>query len=160
MLNDLIATLKLTKNHKKSSYAVDRIKFPANECVANSSYNNNIAIIEPDESLCFLLATTAQMQGYKASEHNYDTETIEELRMNPPAVLILDLGDIEQKEGLELCRKIKQDKQLSATKIILTSNLHNKEEIMNSGADIYLPKPYDLLTVYSWTAKLIKDYNY
>lgn len=160
LLNDLLATLKLTKNQKKSSYAVDRIKFPTNECIENTNYNDTIAIIEPDASLCFLLATTAQMQGYKASQHDYSDEIIEKFHQKQPAVVILDMGDTEQKEGLDLCRKIKSDRCLSTTKIILTSNLHNKEEIMNCGADIYLPKPYDLITIYSWIAKLIKDFNY
>ena len=44
--------------------------------------------------------------------------------------------------------------------MILTSNLHNKEEILNAGADIYLPKPYDIITVYNWVEKYIKEYNY
>lgn len=160
LLADLLATLKLTKNQQKSSYAVDRVRFPANECIEKESYNDIVAIIEPDDSLCFLLATTAQMQGYKAENYDYEADTITKLRENRPAVIIMDVGDLEKKEGLDLCRKIKSDKCLSSTKIILTSNTHNKDEIMKAGADIYLPKPYDLITIYSWVSKLVKDYNY
>jgi len=160
LLADLLATLKLTRNQQKSSYAVDRVKFPANECVQKESYNDVVAIIEPDDSLCFLLSTTAQMQGYKVENYDYEEETIEKLKENRPAVLIMDVGDLEKREGLELCRKIKSDKCLSSTRVILTSNTHNKDEIMRAGADIYLPKPYDLITVYSWVSKLVKDYNY
>lgn len=160
LLNDLLATLKLTKSQKKSSYAVDRVKFPTNNCIQNETYNNNIAIIEPDDSLCFLLATTAQMQGYKTETYSYTDNVIQKLYETTPAVLIMDVGDLEKREGIELCRKIKNDKCLSIVKIILTSNIHNKEEILNCGADIYLPKPYDLLTIYSWVSKLVKDFNF
>ncbi len=160
LLNDLLDTLKLTKSQKKSSYAVDRVKFPANECIEKSDYNNFVAIIEPDESLCFLLSTTAQMQGYKTEQYAYTDDLETKFCSDPPAVLIMDVGDLETREGLELCKKIKSGKCLSSIKIILTSNIHNKEEILNSGADIYLPKPYDLLTIYSWVSKLVKDYNF
>lgn len=160
LLADLLATLKLTKSRQKSSYAVDRVKFPGNECIKKTDYNDIVAIIEPDDSLCFLLATSAQMQGYKAENYDYAVETIEKLREKRPAVIIMDVGDLEKREGLELCRKIKSDRCLSTTKVILTSNMHNKDEILCAGADIYLPKPYDLLTVYSWVSKLVKDYNY
>ena len=160
LLADLLETLKLTKNQKKSSYAVDRVRFPSNECIEKESYNDIVAIIEPDESLCFLLSTTAQMQGYRAENYGYETDTIEKLREKRPAVIIMDVGDLQKREGLELCRKIKSDRCLVSTKVILTSNTHNKEEIMRAGADIYLPKPYDLLTIYSWVSKLVKDYNY
>ena len=160
LLNDLFETLKLTKNQKKSAYAVDRLKFPTNECVECAVYNDVVAIVEPDESLSFLLSTTAQMQGYKAVNYDYDDESFSNLKQKLPAVLIIDVGDIEKREGVKFCQRVKNDKCLNNTKVILTSNLHNKDEIMSAGADIYLPKPYDLITIYSWVEKLVKDYNY
>ena len=153
-------TLKLTKNNKKSAYAVDRVKFPANESISKTQFNNKIIIIEPDVSLSFLLETTAQMQGYKAMSYDYSNDTIKEIKKIHPSVIILDMGNLEQKEGIALCKKIKAEKAFNKTKIILTSNVHNKEEILNAGADIYLPKPYDLTSIYNWVEKFIKEYNY
>ena len=160
IINTLINTLKLTRTNSKSSYAVDRIKFPTNECIKEIKHNNNIAIIEPDDSLKFLLTTTAQIQGYETESFDYDEESLNKLKTMSPAVIIMDTGNIEKKEGIEFCKKIKATKCLNRTKIILTSNTHNKEEILNAGADIYLPKPYDLITVYNWVEKFIKEYNY
>ena len=160
LLNTLLMTLKLTKNNKKSAYAVDRVKFPANESISKTQFNNKIIIIEPDVSLSFLLETTAQMQGYKAMSYDYSNDTIKEIKKIHPSVIILDMGNLEQKEGIALCKKIKAEKAFNKTKIILTSNVHNKEEILNAGADIYLPKPYDLTSIYNWVEKFIKEYNY
>lgn len=160
LLADLFETLKLTRKQKKSGYAVDRVRFPGNECVEKEHYNDFVAIIEPDEALCFLLQTTAQIQGYNAECYDLSLETLEKLREKPPAVVLLDVGDLEKRVGLELCRNIKSERALSGTRVILTSNTHNKDEIMCAGADIYLPKPYELLTVHGWISKLIKDYNY
>ena len=59
-----------------------------------------------------------------------------------PDVVIIDYGDKSTKEGLEISRKIKQNKNY-APKIIFSSSLHNKEEILTAGADFYMPKPYE-----------------
>ena len=160
LLNDLIETHKLTKTIKKSSFAVDRVKLQPNECKEEMLYNNKIIIVEPDESLCFLLSTTAQMQGYDVKALNDYESLLDDINKYQPAVAIIDIGNTEEKEGLFVCDKIKNDKCLNKIKVILTSTIHNKEEIMNFGADIYLPKPYDLLTMYSWVSKLVKDYNF
>ena len=160
LINTLLVTLKLTKNNKNSSYAVDRIKFPTNDCIKHLQYNDKIVIIEPDESLSLLLSTTAQMQNYETLELSYDNFLISELINFNPAVIIMDVGDKNKREGISLCKEIKSDIKLKNIKMILTSNLHNKEEILNAGADIYLPKPYDIITVYNWVEKYIKEYNY
>ena len=160
LLNTLLVTLKLTQNNQTSAYAVDRVKFPTNDSIKSPKFNNTIVIIEPDEALNFLLSTTAQIQEYEAITLDYDEDIIFELHSKQPAVIIMDVGDLEQKQGIKLCEKIKANKEFKNIKIILTSNSHNKEEILNAGADIYLPKPYDLVTVYNWVEKFIKEYNY
>lgn len=160
LINTLLTTLKLTQNNRTSSYAVDRIKFPTNGCIKTPLYNNSIVIIEPDEALNFLLNTTAQIQGYEPTTLDYDNDSLVQLQNISPAVIILDVGNIETKQGIEFCKKIKENKQLNNVKIILTSNIHNKEEILNAGANIYLPKPYDLITLYNWVDRLVKEYNY
>ena len=160
LLNTLLVTLKLTQNNQTSAYAVDRVKFPTNDSIKSPKFNNTIVIIEPDEALNFLLSTTAQIQEYEGITLDYDEDIIFELHSKQPAVIIMDVGDLEQKQGIKLCEKIKANKEFKNIKIILTSNSHNKEEILNAGADIYLPKPYDLVTVYNWVEKFIKEYNY
>lgn len=160
VLNALIATFKLTQTKKGSNFAVERVKLPVNESVREYEFNNRISILEPDEALCFLLMTTAQIQGYQAEILTPKDEILEKLIINKPAVLIIDAGDSKNKAGLKICQEIKKNKNLSRIKLVVTSNSHNKEEILTSGADIYLPKPYDLLTIYSWVSKLVKDYNF
>ncbi len=160
LINTLLMTLKLTQTNKNSSYAVDRLKFPTNECINKQLFNNTVAIIEPDEALRFLLDTTAQIQGYAPIILDYDNNSINEIIESNPTVIIMDVGELEKKQGIDFCKKIKAFKNLKNTKIILTSNSHNKEEILNAGADIYLPKPYDLITLYNWVDRFVKDYNY
>ena len=75
-----------------------------------------------------------------------------------PAILIIDSGD--KMDKLELCNKIKNNNLFVNSKIIVTSNHHNKSEILNSGADLYLPKPYELSVLIKWVEYFMKQINY
>ena len=44
-------------------------------------------------------------------------------------------------------------------KIILTTIFHDKQTILKSGADLYLPKPYNIDTVISWVKRFNIEYN-
>ncbi len=45
------------------------------------------------------------------------------------------------------------------TKIIVTSVIHDKELVLNTGADLYLPKPYEIPNLIKWVDGLIKEFN-
>ena len=97
-----------------------------------------------------LLKTILELQGY---------EIISDYASEVPAVIIMDAGDIEEQKGLEICRKIRTDERFSKTKLIVTSIFHDKETILNCGADLYLPKPYELTNLIRWVATFVKEFN-
>ena len=143
----------------KSSYIVERAKISAQDAVINKEYNNKIVVIEPDEALNYLLKTTGEMQGYEvATIQDYDT-AINMIKNIKPALIVLDAGDAETLKGLELCKKLKKDKNFKDIKIILSTIVHDKKMVLNTGADIYLPKPYELLGIFNWIEGLIKEFN-
>lgn len=139
----------LAKLPSKSNYIVDRPKISGQ--IENSpNINKKIVILENDSALELLLRTTLELQGYDVST------MIEEESI--PAILIIDSGDNMDK--LELCNKIKNNNLFVNSKIIVTSNHHNKSEILNSGADLYLPKPYELSVLIKWVEYFMKQINY
>ena len=143
----------------KSSYIVERAKIRAENAILNKDYNNRIVIIEPDEALNYLLKTTGEMQGYEVSAaQDYDT-AMNMIKTAEPALIVLDAGDTETLKGLELCKKLKKDKNYKDIKIILSTIVHDKKMVLNTGADIYLPKPYELLGIFNWIEHLIKEFN-
>ena len=94
----------------------------------------------------------------------YETETLRQFHAHKdvseiPAIIILDAGTIEEKSGLETAAKIRQNPAYNNTKIIVTSIFHDKELILNSGADLYLPKPYEIFTLVKWVETFIKEVN-
>ncbi len=158
-LASLIAVCRLAGLKQGSGYMIEHPKISAVDSVAQKNYNNRVMVVETDDALNLLLKTTAQMQGYEVcSVDNFD-DVQKEVSDFLPAVLILDAGSIDRMRGLEVCRKLKSDEKFSDIKIILSTIVHDKKLILDAGADLYLPKPYEIVNIFNWVEKLLKDYN-
>ena len=103
--------------------------------------------------LALLLKTALELRGYAAQQ----CDTAEEIANINPALVILDVSDNKDLSELSICSKIKMKN--SKIKIITTSIYHSKEQILNSGADVYLPKPYTIDSLTNWAEVAIKEYN-
>ena len=156
LLADLINIHDLARLPAKSNYLIERTKLSAENAVSPKAYNKQVLIIEQDEALNILLTTILNLQGY-------DTEVVSSFSSSDisssPAVIILDTGDNETRPGLKLCRKIKQNPKLKNTNLIVTSVFHDKEAILKCGADLYLPKPYEMTGLVKWVDSFIKEFN-
>lgn len=164
VINTLIQIHNLAKKPSVSSYAIERPKIGAVNSIQVNEFNNKVWVLEEDEALSYLLSTTINLQGYEV-ETLSNTQTIGTLAsadaifQKPPAVIIIDAGNIENLLGLDICKTLKNDSRFDGSKIIVTSILHDKELVLDSGADLYLPKPYELLTLMHWIKIFIKEFN-
>lgn len=164
VINTLIQIHNLAKKPSISSYAIERPKIGAVNSIQVNEFNNKVWVLEEDEALSYLLSTTINLQGYDV-ETLSNTQTIGTLASSeftfekPPAVIIIDAGNIENLLGLDICKTLKNDSRFNGSKIIVTSILHDKELVLDSGADLYLPKPYELLTLMHWIKIFIKEFN-
>ena len=158
-LADLFAACKLARYNTGSSYVVERAKISAQDAVLNKDFNNKILIIEPDDALSFLLKTTGEMQGYEVAAANEYDSAMALLKSFEPALIVLDAGDADSLKGLDLCKKIKKDKKFKNVKIVLSTVVHDKKMVLNAGADLYLPKPYELLNIFNWIENMVKEFN-
>lgn len=147
LINSLVQTRNMARSPLKSNYLIDRPKISAEDAIVEQMYNKKIFIVEPDEAMNILLKTILELQGLEVIQN---VETI-------PAVVIIDAGDIENQSGLEICKNLKQ--KYPDTKFIVTSIFHDKEMVLNCGADLYIPKPYELTQLARWVDKFIKEYN-
>ena len=159
VISSLISTHKLAKYKTGSAYVVERPKISADNAVEEKEKNNNILIAEPDEALSILLEATARLQGYNVKVVNEFDDIYEAIIQYNPAVIILDAGNSETLKGLEVCRKLKFELQNVKSNIIFTTTLHDKEMVLNAGADLYLPKPYELSVIFGWIKKFNDNYN-
>ncbi len=149
LINTLVQIRDMARIPSRSNYLIERPKITAEGAVTEKIYNNKIKIIEPDEAMNTLLRTILELQGYEIIDNDE----------NIPSVIILDAGDVENQEGLEICKELKQNSKYSSSKLIVTSIFHDKETVLNCGADLYLPKPYELTHLVKWLETFIKEFN-
>ena len=151
----LISIHDLANLPDRSNYLIERAKISGQNAVEEKAYNNKIVIIEPDEAMNILLKTILELQGYEVLTASVFEEVSEQ-----PAVVILDAGSADSLKGLDLCKTLRQNSEFSGTKLIVTSILHDKELILNCGADLYLPKPYELSNLIKWVKFFVDEVNF
>ncbi len=144
LMNSLIQIHRLADLPSKSNYLIERPQISAENSIQNE-VNNKVVIIEEDEAMALLLRTILDLQGYEIIN---SFETI-------PALVIIDAGT--NLKGLELCKKLRENSDFDRTKIIVTSTLHNKELVLNTGADLYIPKPYEISNIIKWVENILTN---
>ena len=153
LLNSLIQIHRMANLPSKSNFLIERPQISAENAV-NNEINNRIFIIEEDEAMTLLLKTIFDLQGYEVKTFT----KLEDLDNIVPAIIILDAGSAETLKGLELCKEIRSNKLFDRTKLVVTSVLHDKELILNAGADLYIPKPYEISSLIRWVETLADKY--
>ena len=158
LLTSLVHIHNLANLPDRSNYLIERAKISGKNSVEENIFNNKIVVIEPDEAMKVLLKTILELQGYQTTiiEHHEGFENYG----SAPAVIILDAGSADNLKGLEICKKLRENTEFKNTKIIMTSVLHDKELILNSGADLYLPKPYELSNLVKWVGIFMEEVNF
>lgn len=151
LVERLYSIKKIAKIPSGSNYAIDRLKLTGENSVQSVSRNNSIYINEPDDALALLLRTTLELQGYNTTD-TIDTDSNEQ-----PEIIILDSND--DLSGLDICRDLKSRLNFVNSKIIVTSNIHDKSAILDAGADLYLPKPYEISDLIQWVEYFTKNSN-
>ncbi|MCQ2739910.1 MAG: response regulator [bacterium] len=141
LLERLFAANKNAKKILGSAYMIDRLKLTGEISVLNPTEERKIYIKEPDNALYTLLRTTLELQGYDICD-SIENETL------PPKIIIIDSED--DFSGLELCKNLRTKNIYANTKIIMTTTIRDKTSVLNSGADLYLPKPYEIADLIKW----------
>lgn len=164
IINSLIQTHNLAKQPFGSNYAIERPKLSAQNAVLDKKFNNKVWVMEEDEALTFLLKTNLEMDGYEINALQ-DIQTLRTLISSdiaiesPPSVIIMDAGSTENLTSLAICKYLKENVKFKNSKVIITSVLHDKELILNTGAELYMPKPYQLSTLMKWVKLFVREYN-
>lgn len=141
----LINHLKEVKNMAKipsgSNYIIDRAKL-SGETASPENLERKIYISEKDDSLKYLIQTSLELQGFDVQNE------LDQNSGTQPAIMIIDSGN--DSTVLDKIKELKSLTNFVHTKIIVTSTLHDKSTILDSGADLYLPKPYEISDLIRW----------
>ncbi|MEP7092733.1 MAG: two-component regulator propeller domain-containing protein [Flavobacterium sp.] len=122
-----------------------------NNTVSESDFQK---IMLTDKRTVLIVDDNAEIRGYliKLFSENYvvfsaenGEEGLKQTKKHMPDLVISDIT-MENMDGLELCRKIKENDALSHIPVILLTATKNPEthlQGINDGADDYITKPFD-----------------
>lgn len=117
-----------------------------------------ILVIEDNSDVVAYISTILKGEYTVTTEHDGD-KGIDRAIRDVPDLVITDLM-MPGKDGYEVCRALKQDDRTSHVPIImLTAKADRESKIsgLKSGADIYLPKPFDQEELLAQVKQLIEQ---
>lgn len=107
-----------------------------------------VLIVEDNQELLNFLSDHF-MENYNVIKAKNGKQGYEKAIKYLPDLIISDVV-MPQMDGIELCTNLRENINTSHIPIILLTakaNSDNKHEALNAGADLYLPKPFDLKEV-------------
>lgn len=115
----------------------------------------SILIVEDHADIRRLIRMTLEFENFEIHESANADDGLDRVRSVRPHILLLDVMMPGKMDGLELCRLIKNDPELSSIYIVLLTARGQPKDIeagTDAGADAYLLKPFSPL-------KLIETIN-
>lgn len=120
--------------------------------------NDKLLIVDDDIDTLELLQLALEKEGYQCRIASKGIDALETLSKNPVDLLILDVM-LPDMSGLEVCKKIKQDKKWASLPIILlTGRTGDNDKVvgLELGAEDYIVKPYNYKEVSLRIQKILK----
>ena len=104
-------------------------------------------MVEDEDAIAEVLDYNLRQSGFQVHIQHRGDEALESIRAQPPDLLILDMR-MPKIDGLEVCRRLRQDKTISQGIKILAitgySEAYDRDMVLESGADEYLIKSMDI----------------
>lgn len=103
-----------------------------------------ILVIDDDPAVSASLERALRLEGYQVETAPDGTSALRVLALDPPDVVILDLG-LPDIDGLEVCKRMRAAKDDTPV-LMLTARdaVNDRVQGLDAGADDYLVKPFAL----------------
>lgn len=154
----------LAKMHPGNSWQSDRLRLattplPSGPGIGQAASQPGVLVVETDAALAYLLKTTLSMEGYAVDVVNNVEDARAALSEKALArrihLAILDAIIHEEETGLLLASEI--HRQYPEIRIICTSSLNNQQRVLQAGAHLYLPRPFELSNLFLWIHRLLLE---
>lgn len=119
-----------------------------------------LLIVDDQPEIRNLLALTLDADNYELHQANNWVTALAMTRAIKPDLVLLDVMMPGEFDGLEVCRRIKSDKELSSTTVMIISarsQVADRQKGMESGADDYLTKPFSPLALMEKVSTLLAN---
>jgi DNA-binding response OmpR family regulator len=130
--------------------------------LANPSRVRKVLIVEDEESLAEILDYNLTKHGFEVCRAADGLEACRVIGRERPDLILLDIL-LPLLNGLEICRMVRdhEDTAIARTPIIMLSALASEKDRLKGtvlGADLYLPKPYNIKEVIASCRELLTQY--
>lgn len=114
-----------------------------------------VMIVDDEVSILEALSSALSSEGYLVKSMARADGIIEKISKWKPDLVVLDFL-LSGQDGVEVIKKIKKNSYAKNIPILMISAHPNAQvEIMESGADDFLPKPFDLASFLLKVKKLL-----
>ena len=103
----------------------------------------SVLVVEDTDEIRELVTTVLRRAGFDVREAVSGAACLEEVRRDPPDLIVLDLG-LPDGDGTEVCRQIRAETQCYV--LMLTARADEVDLLvgLSVGADDYLVKPFEM----------------
>lgn len=125
-----------------------------------SSKLYKILIVDDQPEIRNLLTITLDADNYEVHHANNWVSALGMTRAIRPDLILLDIMMPGEFDGLEVCRRIKSDKDLSSSIVLIVSscaNVADRYKALEVGADDYLTKPFSPLALMEKVGLLLSE---
>jgi excisionase family DNA binding protein len=119
-----------------------------------------VLIVDDDESIIHLISDglNSYLPNIRVQTAKDGLSALIAFGQFKPAVFILDIG-IPKIDGLEVCRRLKNDPEVGPVYIISISGIEDpglEEKARQAGVDLFLPKPLDITRLIKAVEKITR----
>jgi PleD family two-component response regulator len=116
-----------------------------------------ILVVEPDGAMACLLQETLSLEGYSVQVTNSADDALEMAHNHMPDLVLLESALTDRTmDGWELCRALKDSAELCNVWVVMATSHPDQSMALEAGADLYLPKPFDMPSLLNEVSHLLK----
>ena len=122
---------------------------------AATQASGRVLVVEDDEEIANVVRRALRQQGHDVRSAGDGVEALELADQFLPDLVVLDLG-LPRLDGVEVCRRLRAESDVPILILTARAQTEDRVEGLDSGADDYLPKPFELSELLARTRALMR----
>src|ERR687891_2559934 len=110
--------------------------------LASEQATGRVLVVEDDEAIADVLRRTLRQEGHEVRSAEDGPTALRAAEEFVPDLVVLDLG-LPGLDGVEVCRRLRADSDVPILILTARTELGDRVEGLDSGADDYLVKPFE-----------------